>query len=180
MASSDDETDDLPVLVSNYHFENYNGEPVSFCTLPIKWSADESMDGRRKQIFLRGTTDDGLLKIYKPVIAWRFDLSGVKPDISVFSKENVWIKLQKPKKSYEYIIRTILISVNCLHIVKRNPESTGKPLWGQLSKIFSLYEVRPSENDLIDHVPFIMTAVSKDKSLEKSKVIELLHCTDIF
>ncbi|GMH25034.1 hypothetical protein Nepgr_026877 [Nepenthes gracilis] len=171
MSSSDIEVEELPKFVSNYHFENYCDEPVSFSDLPIKWTADESMDGKINELFLVGTTDDGLQKIYRPVTAWRFDILGVKPDISVLTKDNAWVKLQKPKKSYEYIIRTILITVHCLQIVKRNPESSGKSLWDQMSKIFSLYEVRPSENDLIDHMPLIEEAVKRDESLEKSKFL---------
>ncbi|GAB4849712.1 hypothetical protein Ancab_004506 [Ancistrocladus abbreviatus] len=171
MASSDDEVEDLQEFVSDYQFEDDNQEPISFAVLPIRWSVNDSANGEIKQIFLRGTTDDGLQKIYKPVRAWSFDLSGMKPDISVFSKDNKWIKLQKAKKSYEYIIRTILITVNCLHIVRRNLDLSGKSLWDQLSKIFSLYEVRPSENDLIDHIPLIEEALKKDESLAKSQFL---------
>lgn len=144
MASSDDEAEALPQSVSNYHFVDDKDEPVSFSLLPIQWSKDNGLDGKKTQIFLHGTADNGLQKIYKRVIAWKFDLSTVKPMISVLSKENNWIKLQKPRKSFEVIIRSILITVHCLHFVKRNPETSSKSLWNHLSKIFryllNLYE----------------------------------------
>ena len=136
MASSDDEAEALPQSVSNYHFVDEKDEPVSFSLLPIQWSKDNGLDGKKTQIFLHGTADNGLQKIYKRVIAWKFDLSTVKPMISVLSKENNWIKLQKPRKSFEDIIRSILITVHCLHFVKRNPETSSKSLWNHLSKIF--------------------------------------------
>lgn len=34
----------------------------------------------------------------------------------------------------------------------------------------SLYDVRPSDNDLLDHLPLIRAAVKRDETLAKSKV----------
>lgn len=136
MASSDDEEEALPLSVENYHFADHKNEPVSFSALPILWSEDEGVDNKNVQVFLHGSADNGLQKIYKPVIAWKFDLSNVKPEISVLSKENSWIKLQKPRKSFEDMIRSTLITVHCLHYVMRNPGASGKPLWDQISKNF--------------------------------------------
>ncbi|KAG2678170.1 hypothetical protein I3760_12G131600 [Carya illinoinensis] len=171
MASSDDEADGLPQWVSNYYFEDDKDEPISFAVLPIQWKEGESQYGNKELIFLHGTTDNGLQKIYKHVIAWRFDLSDVNPQIYVLSKENNWIKLQKPRKSFEDIIRTILITVHCLHFLKKNPEASGKSLWDHLSKVFSLYEVRPSQIDLADHLPLLREAVTRDDTLAKSKFL---------
>lgn len=196
MASSDDEGEAVPQAVSNYHFVNDKDEPISFSELPVMWHEDKTPDVRNKQIFLHGTTDNGLQKVYKLVTAWRCDLSFAKPEISVLSKENNWIGLLKPRKSYEDTIRTILITVHCLHYLKKNPEVSGKALWDYLSKvprytysllqfsilcvasasfsqiyaICSLHEVRPSENDLVDHMNFIGDAVKRDEGLAKSKV----------
>lgn len=136
MASSDDEAEALPLSVSNYHFVDHKEEPVSFSNLPIQWDEVARLDGRQEPIFLYGTADDGLQKVYKQVTAWRFDICGSKPEISVLSKEKVWIKLQKPRKSFEDTIRTILITVQCLHVLKRNPDTPSKSLWDQLAKIF--------------------------------------------
>ncbi|PON94145.1 DNA (cytosine-5)-methyltransferase [Trema orientale] len=171
MASSDDEAEALPLSVANYHFVDDKDEPVSFSVLPIQWRESEPIDGKKLQVFLHGTADNGLQKIYKRVIAWKFDLSNVKPEISVLSKENNWIKLQKPRKSFEDVIRSILITVHCLHFVMRNPETSGKSLWDHLSKVFSLYEVRPSENDLVDHTTLISEAVERNEALSKSEFL---------
>ncbi|XP_040988646.1 protein ENHANCED DOWNY MILDEW 2-like isoform X2 [Juglans microcarpa x Juglans regia] len=171
MASSDDEADVLPQWVSNYYFEDDEDEPISFSVLPIQWKEGDIQDCVKEQIFLHGVTDNGLQKIYKHVVAWRFDLSNMNPEISVLSKENNWIKLQKPRKSFEDIIRTIMVTVRCLHFLKKNPEASGKSLWDHLSKVFSLYEVRPSQNDLVDHMPLISEAVNRDETLAKSKFL---------
>ncbi|XP_052177141.1 protein ENHANCED DOWNY MILDEW 2-like isoform X3 [Diospyros lotus] len=170
MASSDEEGGVVPRTVSNYHFVDDKEEIIAFSELPVRWSESEELQGKRRQMFLHGTTDNGLQKIYKQVTAWKFNLSDFKPEISVLSKENNWIKLQKPRKSFEDTIRTILITVNCLHFLKKNPDSSGRSLWDHLSKVFSSYEVRPSENDLIDHMSLISEAVKRDEMLAKSKV----------
>lgn len=134
MASSDDESEVGPV--SNYHFLDEKDEPVSFSVLPVQWDEGENATGNRMHIFLDGTADNGLRKIYKTVVGWRFDLTNANPEIYVLSKEKSWIKLQKPRKSFEKIIRTILITVHCLSYAKRNPEATGKSIWDHLSKVF--------------------------------------------
>ncbi|GLT50941.1 hypothetical protein SLA2020_243960 [Shorea laevis] len=172
MACSDDEEGTLMESVSNYHFEDEKEEPISFSALPILWSESEAVSATIEQIFLRGTMDNGLLKTHKPVIAWKYDLSNVgKPEILVLTKEKVWIKLQKPRKSYEEVCRTILITVHCLHFVRRNPDLSTKSLWDQLGRAFSSYEVKPSENDLVDHMELISEALKRDNSLAKSKIL---------
>lgn len=137
MASSDDEVDTQPLSVSNYHFVDDRDVPVSFSVLPIKWSESESLDGKKEKVFLHGVADNGLQKIFMQVIAWRFDLSYVKPEISVLSKDGRWVKLLKPRKSYEDTIRTVLITVHFLHYVKKNPDisaKSAKSVWDNLSK----------------------------------------------
>lgn len=138
MASSDDEGEALPRSVSVYEFEVGKNEPVSFAELPVQWKNGETPDGKQKQIFLRGSFDKGLQKIYKQVIAWKFDLLNEKPEISVLTKENYWIRPVNPRKAFENIIRTILITVHCLHFVKRNPGTSHKALWEHLVKVFRL------------------------------------------
>ncbi|XP_044495102.1 protein ENHANCED DOWNY MILDEW 2-like isoform X2 [Mangifera indica] len=169
MASSDDESEVGPV--SNYNFVDEKDEPVSFSVLPVQWDEDENATGNKMHIFLDGTADNGLQKIYKRVVGWRFDLTNENPEIYVLSKEKSWIKLQKPRKSFEKIIRTILITVHCLSYAKRNPEATGKSIWDHLSKVFSLHEVRPSQNDLVDHMDLVSEALKRDVTLAKSKFL---------
>lgn len=171
MASSDDEGEAPPRAVGIYEFVDGEDEPISFAELPIQWKKVETPDGKQKQIFLRGSFDKGLQKIYKQVVAWKFDLSNEKPEISVLTKENYWIRLLNPRKAFENIIRTILITVHCLHFVKRNPGTSHKALWDHLGKVFSLFEPKPSENDLIDHVSLIDEAVKRDATLAKSKLL---------
>ncbi|CAI9784111.1 unnamed protein product [Fraxinus pennsylvanica] len=169
--SLDDEGEAPPRSVGIYEFVDGEDEPISFAELPIQWKKVETSDGKQKQIFLRGSFDKGLQKIYKQVVAWKFDLSNEKPEISVLTKENYWIRLLNPRKAFENIIRTILITVHCLHLVKRNPGTSHKALWDHLGKVFSLFEPRPSENDLVDHVSLIDEAVKRDATLAKSKVV---------
>ncbi|XP_077221708.1 protein ENHANCED DOWNY MILDEW 2-like [Tasmannia lanceolata] len=170
MASSDDEGDAIPQSITNYHFVDDKDEPITFSVLPIQLDGDEGTDAMKKQAFLHGTADTGL-KIYKQVTAWKLELSNEQPEVSVLCKENTWIKLQKPRKSYEDIIRTISITVQCLHFALNSPEASEKSLWDHLRKVFSLFEIRPSENDLLDHVPLITGMVKRDENLAKSKFL---------
>ncbi|KAL3636993.1 hypothetical protein CASFOL_019292 [Castilleja foliolosa] len=171
MASSDDEGDMVPKTVSDYEFISGNDEPVSFATLPVEWNKEESREMEKEQIFLSGKTDNGLRKIYKQVIAWKFNLSLEKPEISVLSQEGNWIRLLKPRKPYEDITRTIMITLHFLHFVKRNPQRPEQALWDRLNRSFSTFERRPSEDDLADHLPLIKEAVKKDESLANSKLL---------
>jgi hypothetical protein len=171
MASSDDEGDTVPQAVSNYHFVNDKDEPITFAELPVNWNNQKTPDEDDKQIFLYGTADNGLQKVYKQVTAWKYDLSNAKPEILVLSKENNWIGLLKPRKSFEDMIRTILITVHCLHYLRKNPEVLEKALFDYLSRVLSLHEVRPSENDLVDHMDLIAEAVKRDEALAKSKFL---------
>lgn len=171
MATSDDEIEGLPDSVTNYYFVDNAEEPISFSVLPIIWNSSESTHSSGRQIYVRGNADGGLDKIFKPVRGWKFDFSGVKPEISVLSKDNNWIKLLKPRPSFEEYIKTILITLNFLHIVKRNPELTGKRIWKKLSKIFSLYDNIPSPKDVVRNRALVEQAVKHDESLKKSKCL---------
>ncbi|KAJ9562717.1 hypothetical protein OSB04_007877 [Centaurea solstitialis] len=171
MDSSEDEGVTLLNIISDYYCVGAEDEPISFAELPIQWGESESSDDNKSQIFVRGTADNGLQKLYKPVKAWKCNLLKGKPEILVLSRDNNWIKLQKPKKSYENMIRTILITVRCLHFLRRKPEASGKSLWDHMCKVFSLFDIRPSENDLVDHLSFISEAVKRDETLGKCKFL---------
>lgn len=137
MASSDsDDESVVPDHVDNYYLVDERDEPIPFTAAPILWSKDEIPDGGKDKIYLHGVVDNGLQKLYRQVIAWNFDISSMKPEISVLAKENIWIKLRKPRKSYEDMIRTILITVHCLHLLKKNPQMSEKSLWDHLSRAF--------------------------------------------
>ncbi|KZV40758.1 hypothetical protein F511_30321 [Dorcoceras hygrometricum] len=174
MASSDDEGETI-CNVSEYDFISGKDESISFTELPIAWnktgtSPFRSLHGKQ-QIFLQGKTDNGLRKIYKPVIAWKFDLSYEKPEISVLSKDGNWINLLKPRHAFMVIIRSILITVNLLHFAKWKPQGSLKALWDHLTESFRMLETRPSEDDLLDHMSLISEAVKRDEILAKSKLL---------
>ncbi|KAK7333425.1 hypothetical protein VNO80_30197 [Phaseolus coccineus] len=172
MASSDDEGEAQLLSVSNYYFEDDKDVPVCFSVLPIRWSESESPVGKKIQVFLRGFADNGLQKVFVQVVAWRFDLSCVRPEISVLSKDGRWIKLEKPRKSYEETIRTILITIHFMSYAKRNPDSSAKSAWDNMSKNkeFRSYEVLPSQNDILNHMTLMGEAAKRDAGLAKSKL----------
>ncbi|MED6209248.1 hypothetical protein PIB30_052883 [Stylosanthes scabra] len=176
MASSDDEAEFQPLSVSNYHFEDDRDAPVSFSVLPIQWSGLESPQGKKRELFLHGVADNGLQKVMMLVKAWRFELSSVKPEISVLSsKDRRWIKLEKPRKSYEDIVRSILVTVYFMSFAKKNLDATAKAAWDSLSKNkeFSSYEVLPSANDLVSHKDLMSEAAKRDAVLATSKLLPM-------
>ncbi|MQM02790.1 hypothetical protein Taro_035563, partial [Colocasia esculenta] len=168
MASSDDE-ELMPEAVTEYHFVNEKEEPVCFSLLPVLWSEDESLGVHKDQVFLYGKTDDGLQKVYKQVIAWKAEIEGDSPAISVLSKDKKWLKLLKPRKAYEDTIRKILITLECLLYLKSNPASSDKSVWEHIRKVFSQFEVKASEDDLLGHLTFIHTMIKRDETLSKSQ-----------
>ncbi|XP_030931311.1 protein ENHANCED DOWNY MILDEW 2-like isoform X1 [Quercus lobata] len=169
--ASDEESEIVAEFVTNYDFIDHMGNPVSLSVLPLQWSEGDFFGDLETQVFVRGDGDDGLQRIYKCVIAWKFQLSYVRPEICVLSKEKSWITLQKPRKAFENTIRTILVTVQWLHFVKKNPEASEKSLWNHLMKTFSSFEVEPSENDLLDHIQLITEAAKRDEPLVKSKYL---------
>ncbi|XP_020252889.1 protein ENHANCED DOWNY MILDEW 2-like isoform X1 [Asparagus officinalis] len=174
MASSDDEEELVPQSVTNYYFVDAEEAPISFATLSIMFDGEEKPNASKGQVFLHGTGDEGLQKIYKQVVAWKLGLEDAQPELTVLTKDNRWIKLLKPRKSYEASIRTILITAQLLHFLRRKPESSEKSLWDHLGKIFSSFEDRPSVNDLLDHYPEIKLLVERDAALAKSQVLQML------
>ncbi|XP_030520622.2 protein ENHANCED DOWNY MILDEW 2-like isoform X2 [Rhodamnia argentea] len=175
MASSDDEAETLPETVSTYYFEDHDDEPVSFSVLPVRWGDGEGgEDDAAETIFLHGTADNGLRKIYREVKSWRFDLGRSRPEVSVLSKDNICFKLDKPRRSFQDTIRTVLITLHCLHYAKNHPDASREALWEHLAKTLGFYEVRPSAKDLQDHVVLIKEAIGRDDVLAKSKVLSKL------
>ncbi|KAK9155441.1 hypothetical protein Sjap_002921 [Stephania japonica] len=169
MTSSDDEDEPVAQLVTNYYFVDEKEEPIPFSVLPIQWSGVKNPDSIKRQVFLHGIADDGLQKIYKQVKAWKFELLDEQPKILVLSRDNNWITLQKPRKSFDDIVRTTLITVQWLAILKKNVEIGGKSLWDQLQKVFSSYVLKPTENDLLE--PLIRETVKHEGTLLKSKLL---------
>ncbi|KAL3849183.1 hypothetical protein ACJIZ3_011065 [Penstemon smallii] len=171
MESSDEEGEIVSYCVTNYYFVDSKEGPISFSILPLQWDNDQELE-LNEGVFLRGMVDGGCQQIYKKVIAWKFELSFALPELYVLSdaKYKTWIKLQRPRKSYEDVVRTVLISVHCLHFMKKNLEEESRDaLWKYLRKSFSTFYVPPSEKDLVDHVQWINEAAVRDKDLSKAK-----------
>ncbi|XVF71804.1 hypothetical protein PTKIN_Ptkin12aG0068600 [Pterospermum kingtungense] len=170
MSSPDEEGEVVPEIhVTEYDFVDKNGEPISFAVLPLQWSENEVIGDDETHIFLHGDADNGLRKIYKQVVTWKFNLSYALPEVSVLSKNKKWMILEKPRKSFISTIKTILITIHWMHFMKKNTEASAKSVWNYLKKDFSLSEFEPSENDLLCHKPLIREAVKRDKDLAKSK-----------
>ncbi|MED6222000.1 hypothetical protein PIB30_060170 [Stylosanthes scabra] len=175
MASSDEEGEIVPCAVNDYWFENENDGFVSLSSLTLYWStSDEISCSSETKVYLRGTSDDGLQKVHKQIIGWRFELSDrQQPEISVLLKDKNRIALQRPRKCFESALRTVLVTVSWLHAVKWNPEETGVSIWNKIMKDFRSFDVMlmPSENDLLNHVSMIREAAKRDADLAKSKYL---------
>ncbi|KAI6679101.1 hypothetical protein NL676_039897 [Syzygium grande] len=126
-------------------------------------------DAAAETIFLHGTADNGLSKIYREVKSWRFDLRCSRPEVLVLSKDNICFKLDKPRRSFQDTIRTVLIMLLYLHYAKNHPDASGEALWEHLARTLGFYEVQPSAKGLQDHVALIEEAIGRDDALAKSK-----------
>lgn len=133
-SDEDEEGETLHYHVTDYHFEDENGQPISFAALPMWDEEEENHCRRRVQVYLGGSADNGLQKIHKLVVAWKFDLSHVQPEILVFSKEKSWLTLQKPRNSYLPTIAVTLVTLRWLHFLKRNPEASRDAIRNHLQK----------------------------------------------
>ena len=135
----DDDDDSEPRfnVVDNYYFEEGNGNPVCFSVLPLKF--DEIGEVARmdsKKVDLQGLADNGLLRVHTEVVAWRVGVHYEQPKISVLSSEGNWIQLSKPRKCYENTVRSILITVQMLHFVKKWPRKQKSSLLDHLCEVF--------------------------------------------
>ncbi|CAI0383619.1 unnamed protein product [Linum tenue] len=119
MALSDEEGEILPDFITNYSFLDSDDKSVPFSVLPVLWSDHDDYDSLGLQVFMLGTCDGGQ-KVYKRAVAWKFELSDEIPTIYVLSKDRNWIILQKPKKSYEPIISSLLVTIHWLHFNNKN------------------------------------------------------------
>ncbi|XP_009396089.2 protein ENHANCED DOWNY MILDEW 2 [Musa acuminata AAA Group] len=170
MASSDDD-EIVPQIVTNYHLVDDDESPISFSVLPVQFSDGENQDAVNRAVFLHGTTDGGLQKVYKQVVAWKLVLEDDQPKIMVLSKDKKWINLLKPRKSYEDTIRTMLITIQLLHFLRRKPQASEKSLWEHLRGVFSTFEVRPSEDDFREHISLMKLFRERDQVLVNSQLL---------
>jgi hypothetical protein len=137
----DDDDDDSELrfnVVDKYYFEEGDdGNPVCFSVLPLKFDElGEVAYLDSKKVDLQGLADDGLLRVHKEVVAWRVGLNYDQPKILVLSSEGKWIELLKPRKCYEKTVRSILITVQMLHFVKKWPRKRKRSLFDHLCEVF--------------------------------------------
>ncbi|KAJ4900833.1 EDM2-like protein1 [Raphanus sativus] len=177
MDSSDEEGQILPDYVDNYSFVDQTDIPVKFCLLPAKWDDDDEEEDEdpagssRWTVYLRGSSSDcgGNESVRKLAKAWKFDMSeDERLKIQVLLHGMRWITLLKPAKSYEGLVRTALVTLQCLHFAKRNPEASSDLVWRSLDKVDG---IQPSEHDLSDHVNLVCRAMKMDEDLTKSKCL---------
>ncbi|XP_019095523.1 PREDICTED: protein ENHANCED DOWNY MILDEW 2-like isoform X1 [Camelina sativa] len=169
MEWSDEEGEILPDSIDEYYFVDQSETPVNFCVVPLKWHSVDSYDISGSSVFLRGNTDCGDQSFCKLVQGWNFDLSvDEHPKIEVLLHGMHWVTLQSPKKSYETLVRTTLVSLQFLHFVKRNPDALRDDVWTCLQKLDG---IQPSEDDLSDHVSLLCEAMKRDEDLTKSKCL---------
>lgn len=169
MAYSDDEAETVIKSVSNYYFVDTEEQPISFSVLPL--FNNKGTIKSEKQVFLHGMGDGGLQKVYRQVTSWKLRLEeDEQPEIMVLTKDKKWIQLEEPRKSYMDTIRTVMITAQVLHFLKRKPHSSGKTLWDHVHKVLRMLESRPSLKDLRDHYPLIRRLMERDCALAKSEV----------
>uniref|UniRef100_A0ACD6A2X7 Uncharacterized protein n=1 Tax=Avena sativa TaxID=4498 RepID=A0ACD6A2X7_AVESA len=172
----DDDDDSEPGFsaVDNYYFEEGNGDPVCFSVLPLRFDENgEVACLDSKKVDLQGFAHNGLLRVHTQVVAWRVGLNYEQPKILVLSSEGTWIELLKPRKCYEKTIRSILITVQMLHFVRKCPRKRKRSLWDHLCEVFSKFDTKPAEYDLKKHSSIIKLFAENDPTLMKSKILQM-------
>ncbi|TVU06566.1 hypothetical protein EJB05_49787 [Eragrostis curvula] len=172
MSSDDDDVEPRLKAVENYYFVDDDDAPVPFDVLPFQFNAAEEVPSFKKDVYLRGFTDGGLQKVYKQVVAWKLGLDGKSPEITVLSTEGSWIVLLKPRSSYEQTVRSVLITVEMLHFVRRSPIVPDEEMWDHLHVVFGKYDVRPSAVDFRNHVRLIKMFAERDPAIAKSQTLQ--------
>ncbi|GJM99721.1 hypothetical protein PR202_ga16848 [Eleusine coracana subsp. coracana] len=171
MLDDDDDVEPQLTALENYYLLDSKKQPVCFSTLPLRLgdAGDDDVSHFKKRLVLWGTADPGIKK-YKEVVSWKVGFEGKQPEIAVLAADGGWISLVKPLYSYMETIRTILITVQMLHFLRRKPDEPEKSLWSHLRKVFDKFDVRPSVDDLRNHRSLIKQFAEKDPTLAKSEV----------
>ncbi|GKE57521.1 hypothetical protein Tco_1496706 [Tanacetum coccineum] len=144
--SSSEEDGEITTSVTNYHFSNHRNVPITFTDLPLHLTTTTTTTTDTSSAFLSGTIDNGLQSVYIEVIGWKYDLS-VSPEVYVAKKtkkarnerELKWIRLVKPRNSYEIVVRTDLAVVKVLHYLKKCCEATRDEVVSFLAKSCARY-----------------------------------------
>ncbi|XP_062192266.1 uncharacterized protein LOC133895776 [Phragmites australis] len=173
MFDEDDGVDPQFEDVNEYYFEDGEEKPICFNILPFQFGENnEVADYDIENVYLRGFADKSL-HIYRKVVGWSLRLDLEQPNIYVLSSEHKWIRLLKPRKCYEKFVRSILITVQMIHFVrKRDKRSCWRHLWDHLHEVFDKYDTEPVLDDLIKHQPLIKLFIERDQTLMESKIIQ--------
>lgn len=139
MMSDDDDAAPQVSAVEDYYLVDSSKQPVCFSTLPLQDGDTDDVPEGKKRLVLWGIADR-IEKVYREVVAWRLVLEGKQPEIAVLAADGGgWIRLLKPKKSYEEEIRRVLITAQMLHFLRRKPDDPEKNLWRHLRKLFEYF-----------------------------------------
>ncbi|GJV41350.1 enhanced downy mildew 2-like protein [Tanacetum coccineum] len=177
--SSSEEDGEITTSVTNYHFSNHRNVPITFTDLPLHLTTTTTTTTDTSSAFLSGTIDNGLQSVYIEVIGWKYDLS-VSPEVYVAKKTKKaksdavkWIRLVKPRNSYEIVVRTDLAVVKVLHYLKKCCEASRDEVVSFLAKSCASSNdvIENLESCLADYVPLIRSAMENDKDLAKSKKV---------
>ncbi|XP_066395798.1 protein ENHANCED DOWNY MILDEW 2-like [Miscanthus floridulus] len=136
----------------------------------LRMSMDTTLRMVRGNPLLHGFADKSL-RVYKEVVAWKIRLDSEQPNIYVLSIQHKWIKLLKPRKCYGEFVRSILITVQMLHFVRRGWQRSSL---NHLDEVFGKYNPKPVADDLMKHHNLIKLFVEKDQTLMKSKILQRL------
>ena len=115
---------------------------MCFSTLPLRFRAAAAADvpeGNRA-LYLAGCTDGGV-RLHKEVVAWRLELDGEQPRFLVLAPADGggWLRLAKARNIYERTARTVLMTAQMLHFLRRNPDGPETALWIHLRQVFGYF-----------------------------------------
>ncbi|RLM85862.1 uncharacterized protein C2845_PM04G16980 [Panicum miliaceum] len=162
LMSDDDDAEPQVSAVENYHLVDSQNHPACFSTLPLRHDETKDVPECKKRLVLWGISDPGVI-VYREMVAWRLVLEGKQPEIVVLAVDgNGWIRLVKPKNSYEETIRKVLITAQMLHFLRRKPDEPENK-----------FDVRPSEVDFRNHRSLMKHFAEKDPVLAKSEILRV-------
>ncbi|GLJ27023.1 hypothetical protein SUGI_0529760 [Cryptomeria japonica] len=120
-----------------------------------------------------GDSSEDEAEVIPKAVAWKLNLEEQKPVIYAMIKDKTWIQLQKPRKSYEELIRSFLVSAHFLHFARRNPEASEKAYWEHLRKSVSTSDEKPAESDLLKHFSMIESMYQRDEKLKNANILKI-------
>ncbi|XP_052166286.1 protein ENHANCED DOWNY MILDEW 2-like [Oryza glaberrima] len=175
MALFDDDDDEFPQLkdVDQYACKDSHEDLVCFSILPFWFDEEHRLPGSEKGVYIRGIDCEGRQPVYKRIEAWRVELDCEKPMISVLSSEGNWIRLLNPHPGYaEDIARSVLITIQMIHFVRKHPAKDERTLSKHLCEVFRKFFTKPPEvDDLRKSYSLIKYFMKMDQTLVKSKIL---------